>query len=362
MRHVLPSLVLCLLLGPAAVAGGPDAVPAPSAAPAVAPTTPEGRHALTGEERGSGRAVTGTLEVAPAPDGEAWRVVRSEEGPGGGPRRSGVATFDGHLLRVRLVTSDGGVVGRLAPDGGPAGAEVEAVYRLAADGSLAGLVRERWPDGREVWIRETAAPATECASPAAAPEDLRARIVRAALAARDLGWDGGTPERQAAYAALLFPHDAERSRRAFASSMSSCGLFGMACLREAGVRHESLERPYAGQIGRAVTNLVVIGRERSAWTDARRAGDAEPQPGDMVLVGSSVDSAGWGGVEHVLVVVARRGAEVVSVDGGQAGHSIRERTRRLERVGAALWLRSGDGSGAGRRVQGWLDAGRLDPG
>lgn len=357
MRHVL---LLCLLLGPTALAGGPE--PGPPAAPTAAPTsdepatpTPEGRHALAGEERGSGRAVTGTLDVVP--EGEAWRVNRSD----GATRRAGVATLDAGVLRVRLAPTDGGVVGRLAPEA-TVEAEVEAVYRLAADGSLEGLVRERWPDGREVWIRERAAPAIECpAPPAPAAEGLRERIVRAALAARDLGWDGGTPERAAAYASLLFPHDAERERRAFASSMSSCGLFGMSCLREAGVRHESLERPYARQIGRAVTNLVVIGKERSAWTDARRAGDAEPRPGDMVLVGSSVEPAAWGGGEHVLVVVARRGAELVSVDGGQAGHSIRERTRRLERTGAALWLRGVDGA-RGRRIQGWLDAGRLDPG
>lgn len=355
MRHLV---LLCLLLGPTALAGGPESGPpaAPTADVAASPTptpTPEGHHTLAGEERSSGRAVTGTLDVVP--DGEGWRVVRSEEGRAG---RAGAATFDGRALRVRFGSSDDGVVGRLTP-GNDAGPEVEAVYQLADDGSLVGLVRERWPDGREVWIRERAAPATECAEVPA--EDLRERIVRAALAARGLGWDGGTPERKAAYADLLFPHDAERERRAFASSMSSCGLFGMSCLREAGVRHATLERPYARQIGRAVTNLVVIGKERAAWTDARQAGPAEPQPGDMVLVGSSVEPAAWGGGEHVLVVVARRGAEVVSVDGGQAGHSIRERTRRLERAGAALWLRGVDGA-PGRRIQGWLDAGRLDPG
>lgn len=358
-------------------------VSTPSAPPSTQPASTatdvsiEGRHAIEGLLEADGRPVTGTLDLIP--DGAGWRVVREVRVDGGPASRSeGRGQVEGDQLRV-VFAAPGGLAGRVASGA----TDLRAQYFIVADGALDGRVRERTADGREVWTRERAGPATECVNPGPAPaapatEDpdvldpeaqppstpavegaIAARIVQAARAARDLGWDGGPADRQEAYAELLFPHDQDAQRRQMAASMSSCGLFGMACLRQAGVSHASLETPYAKQIGKAIANLVAIGRERGCWLAASKAGDREPAPGDMVLVGSTNDAAAWGGIEHVLVVTERRGDLVVSVDGGQAGHSIREKTRRLDKGRGQLWLRSAEGTG-GRRVQGWLDASGLD--
>src|SRR5690606_20517634 len=92
----------------------------------------------------------------------------------------------------------------------------------------------------------------------AAADDLRARIVAIANANEGLGYaDAAT---RARYVELLFPHDKSPLREAYARSMSSCGLFAMAVLREAGVEHACLTTPYARQIGQAVANVVRIGR------------------------------------------------------------------------------------------------------
>ncbi len=277
-------------------------------------------------------------------------------------------------------------VGRLPEDDGAAAAELNADGARGRGPDEAGGVYGVSPDARRApsfGVSPDAGRAPDRPRPPTledaqlgveppADADLRARIVAIADANAGLGY--ADPATRARYVELLFPHDISPLREAYARSMSSCGLFAMAVLREAGVEHACLSTPYSRQIGQAVANVVRIGRAHDAWTAtitaAQTRAAADPLPGDVLIVGH--EDPAWGGPTHVLVVTAVERVAgpdgtahtlLTSVDGGQP--HIARRRRLLEVRGGARWLRaieapySLERPSGGRRVQGWLDAGRL---
>jgi hypothetical protein len=300
-------------------------------------------------------------------------------------------------LQVRFEAPPAGIAGALLQQPAAASGRQAVAHYIFPEGRIAGLVRfEGGDESFERGVRR--APATTSEQPTAEPPsapsaespdreaavqsgDIGGRIAAIARAHEGLGF-GGAEERRLAYARFLFPHDTAYNQTSFAGHMSSCGLFAMSCLRELGLPHRRLDTPYASQIGRAVANVIEIGRDEEAWIDVRTRArlDAaqDPDVGDVVIIGLGADPS-WGGTEHVFVIVAKRveraadGREVtvyVSVDGGQTdrprGYQILERQRVLERVNGQLWARGVSQAGAdqltrGRRVMGWLDCSQLDP-
>ncbi|HEU4412835.1 MAG TPA: hypothetical protein VFS43_46765 [Polyangiaceae bacterium] len=165
--------------------------------------------------------------------------------------------------------------------------------------------------------------------------ERRKRLAAAAvLAALPLPLSAGEPSALAAYAALLFPHDAPARARRMAASMSSCALWALALWRLLGAEAPELDRPYVP--GRAVADVVAVARRAGAW----RPPSAElpaPGAGDALLVAPP---------EHVAV----RQGPGLWVDGGQGpgGRSIGRARREVERSPAGWRL-------GARAVVGWVD-------
>ncbi len=141
---------------------------------------------------------------------------------------------------------------------------------------------------------------------------------------------------------------------------SGCALVVRGLWRLAGLAHPRLAPPY--KPGLAVADVVSIARQHGAWvTDL----SLRPSPGDVVLVGG--DPRLDGGVEHVFTVLVCNGDALVSVDGGQrdakGNQAIEEKIRAWTLDGGATWDRShkasDPGSGARRRVKGWVDVCKL---
>lgn len=168
---------------------------------------------------------------------------------------------------------------------------------------------------------------------------------------------GETPE-MAAYMAL--------------PKTSGCALFIRGLWRALGLDEPELKPPYFSpppygpgrrKPGLAVSDVVTIARRYGAWvTDVRRR---RPELGDVPLVGG--DRVKDGGVEHVYGVTLSNGDVLHSIDGGQVvggAQAIASKIRTWEqRRDGSVWDRSrlstDPGSGAPRRVMGWVDVSKL---
>lgn len=141
-----------------------------------------------------------------------------------------------------------------------------------------------------------------------------------------------------AYRDAICSSDADRTdqlRRSQLGAMSSCALLVRATWAACGVEHPILTAPY--RIGRAVSDVVQIARERGAW----RGPLTRPAPGDVVVVE---------GPEHVATVTGWDGDVCLSIDGGQGpgGRAIGA-CRRMWQAGRL----------GGRRIIGVVDAAAL---
>lgn len=188
---------------------------------------------------------------------------------------------------------------------------------------------------------------------------IRDRIV--ALAKSYDGCHAG-PASRARYLDLVGPGETETMRAYMAlPKTSGCALVVRGLWRQLALFDLRLTPPY--KIGLAVADVVSIARRNGAWvTDL----SLRPEPGDVILVGG--DPKADGGVEHVATVTACDGNALESVDGGQrdaAGNQcIATKVRTWEvRADGSVWDRSrkgtDPGSGAARRVRGWVSAVRL---
>lgn len=142
--------------------------------------------------------------------------------------------------------------------------------------------------------------------------------------------DPAVRERQAK---LLLPHDGlpwalrYLSQKGVHGYTSTCALVEAAYMRERGVTHERLDRPYEKQSGAAMTNVERVARAIGAWTDEHRHLTEYPYPEDVIRLDNADRTNA-----HVLIVVDSIPAtgEVVSIDGGQVdGTWTMERRRKM---------------------------------
>lgn len=168
--------------------------------------------------------------------------------------------------------------------------------------------------------------------------ERRVRLAAAAVLEQLAAHPLGASDHLDRYARLLFPHDPPVRALAYARTMSSCALWALALWRLLGAEGPELDGPY--RPGRAVADVVALGRRWGAW---RAAGEAEPAPlaGDVLLIAPP---------EHVAV----REGPGAWVDGGQGpgGRAIRRVERALERRGDRWHL-------GARAAVGWVDLGAV---
>jgi hypothetical protein len=201
--------------------------------------------------------------------------------------------------------------------------------------------------------------------------DLRAQEAAEALEGLSYGTDPG------AYCRALYPHDDWRQALEMGRRQSGCGLVALAILRAIGAEGrcrwqgrdlDLLREPYAGQLGLAIALLERLALARGVLqVPGLGAPRPELSPGCVVLVGGDdglpPERRVFGGLAHVLTVVALEGDVLVCIEGGQTDPvnqgrptAIRRKRRELVHRAGFWWLRDAGGEGAGRRLRWWFDA------
>ncbi len=172
-----------------------------------------------------------------------------------------------------------------------------------------------------------------------------------------------------AEARVMLPRDPlAKALHYLRSGKSTCALTARGYVLLAGGAHRVLDVPYLPRDGKAVSDVVAIGRDGGAWRTPEPG--RLPHPADVVLIGKGLPGGGpdpaWvrgtRATEHVLLATALAGELLESVEGGSPG--VERRKRRVVRAGPGgreLWLahtehgNSPDGRPlVGRRVVGWL--------
>lgn len=121
---------------------------------------------------------------------------------------------------------------------------------------------------------------------------------------------------------LLLEFDNQKWAREYMKSASGCALYAGAYLRWLGMTDKELITPYAKQIGRAVSNIVTIGRRHNAWETGKDL-LSFPEIGDIIMIGQN-------GNEHILVVCGvSNDSLVISSDSGQATSNTMARRERM---------------------------------
>jgi hypothetical protein len=169
-----------------------------------------------------------------------------------------------------------------------------------------------------------------------------------------------TPEQRDGYIKFLFPFDSAAAARQMAWTMQSCGIAMCGYWRDLGFNDARLTKPYAQQIGAAVSNVQGIALKNGAWRTPKTHPADSFKPGDAVIVGTGLRT-------HVLLVEEydpRFASEpLVSIDGGQGStgtFSIERRQRWVTTVdigGAQLLYVFNDAmfSAPDREIIGWVD-------
>lgn len=165
---------------------------------------------------------------------------------------------------------------------------------------------------------------------------------------------------QRAYEAFILAHDADPWRRAGADQLSSCALVALAVLECLGASSPVLGLPYQRRMGRAVADVVQVGKEQGAWVDTTLPGALLPDGPFIALVGNNAGE----GAEHIFIGLegVDGDGECPVVEGGQpsiyaAGQRIArgfyDLTRRDD---VSVWARRfSPNPGKERRLRGYID-------
>ena len=186
------------------------------------------------------------------------------------------------------------------------------------------------------------------------PDILSGRLVDAAVSKMGMN---SSPKHMGDYSRFLFPHpDDEPFRIVMAKQMSSCALFALSVMREAGIVHDMLEEPYHKNMGKAVYMVCKILTDLGCWLGDKSSDQI--CAGDIVVVGDNTNAT-YGGVEHVFIVASIDSEGIMeTIDGGQRNGSdwcIDARKRKVD----GAWVRtcdheySIDKPGKGRRIRGF---------
>lgn len=189
---------------------------------------------------------------------------------------------------------------------------------------------------------------------------LRDTLQRIATAIDGLDSAHPSAAAQRAYEAFVLAHDADPWRRGGADQLSSCALVALAILECLGAASPVLGVPYQPRMGRAVADVVQVGRELGAWVDTTLPGASLPTGPFVALVGNN----GSEGLEHVFVALdgLDDDGECPVVEGGQAsqyaaGYRVARGFYEIERRDdVSAWARRFSPSpGKPRRLRGYID-------